>query len=217
MTRLTCHDTQEWYDLYSSKRIEELASFFDRFLKGIYNDFEKTPKVRAALLGFNQPNMTDVVLEGWPAPQTQYTKLFLSQGGCLADSAPQEAGTASYRSDIQAEQKDADSEEVTFSHTFTERNHLPGYSKAELHVSCPDHDDLDIFLQIRKADKEGNILRSQNIPLSALNMSQEDVPPVNPLQCLGPTGICRASRRVLDEKLNKPCYPVPSLRKNEKV
>ncbi|EME41283.1 hypothetical protein DOTSEDRAFT_176333 [Dothistroma septosporum NZE10] len=214
---LTFHDTQEWYDLYSSKRNEELAAFFEHFLKGVDNGFEKTPKVRAALLGYNEPNLTDVDLEDWPAPQTEYTKLFLSQNGSLADSSPREAGTISYQSDIQSEQKDADGEEILFTHTFTKRSHLLGYSKASLYVSCPDHDDLDIFLQIRKADKNGAMLRSQNIPLSVLKMSQDQVPPLNILQYLGPTGICRASRRDLDEKLSKPYYPVPSLGKTEKI
>ena len=51
--RLTIHDTQEWYDLYSDKRIEELSLFFDHYLKGLDNGWESTPHVRVSLLGFN--------------------------------------------------------------------------------------------------------------------------------------------------------------------
>ena len=54
--RLTIHDTQEWYDLYSEKRVEELTLFFDRYLKGSDNGWEKTPRVRASLLGYNLVN-----------------------------------------------------------------------------------------------------------------------------------------------------------------
>lgn len=52
--RLTIHDTQEWYDLYSDKRTEELSLFFDRYLKGLDNGWENTPRVRISLLGYNQ-------------------------------------------------------------------------------------------------------------------------------------------------------------------
>lgn len=51
---LTIHDTQEWHDLYRPERIQELADFFDRYLKGVENDWEKTPSVRVSLLGFNK-------------------------------------------------------------------------------------------------------------------------------------------------------------------
>lgn len=51
--RLTIHDTQEWYDLYSDKRTDDLSQFFDRYLKGLDNGWENTPRVRVSLLGFN--------------------------------------------------------------------------------------------------------------------------------------------------------------------
>lgn len=53
--RLRIHATQEWHDLYQESNNDELQLFFDRFAKGLQNDFEnKTPKVRVSLLGFNQ-------------------------------------------------------------------------------------------------------------------------------------------------------------------
>ncbi len=41
-------------------------------------------------------------------------------------------------------------------------------------------------------------------------MAPQDVPSINPLKYLGPTGILRASHRRLDEKLSKPYRPIPS-------
>lgn len=46
------HSTQEWYDLYTPKYIDDLQKFFDRYLKGIQNDWELTPKARVSILTY---------------------------------------------------------------------------------------------------------------------------------------------------------------------
>jgi uncharacterized protein len=47
------HPFHEWYDLYRPESVDDLQRYFDRFLKGIDNGWEKdTPKVRISLLGF---------------------------------------------------------------------------------------------------------------------------------------------------------------------
>ena len=51
--RLRFHATQEWHDLYQPHNNDELQRFFDRYTKGIENDWETTPKVRVSLLGYN--------------------------------------------------------------------------------------------------------------------------------------------------------------------
>ena len=51
--RLRIHTTQEWHDLYQPRNNDELQRFFDRYTKGIENDWENTPKVRVSLLGYN--------------------------------------------------------------------------------------------------------------------------------------------------------------------
>ncbi|KAJ5874233.1 uncharacterized protein N7529_002663 [Penicillium soppii] len=58
-------------------------------------------------------------------------------------------------------------------------------------MSCNDHDDMDVFVQVRKADTDGRILQNVNGPLSDLKMAESDVDSVNPLKYLGPTGILR--------------------------
>lgn len=103
---------------------------------------------------------------------------------------------------------DADGEEVQFRITFEEKTTLIGASKAVLYVSCPNHNDLDIIVQLRKADKDGNILRHFNIPLKDFGRpsgSNEEL--INVLQYLGPTGILRPSHRTLDPALSKPYWP----------
>ena len=50
---LRVHPYQEWYDLYRPEMVDDLARYFDRYLKDIHNDWECTPPVRLSLLGFD--------------------------------------------------------------------------------------------------------------------------------------------------------------------
>ncbi|OGE48800.1 hypothetical protein PENARI_c026G10658 [Penicillium arizonense] len=70
---------QEWYELYSiPESMNELGLFFDRYLKGKDNAWEKTPKVRWSPLQFgDREAIDDIVLEDFPAPTTEYRRLFL--------------------------------------------------------------------------------------------------------------------------------------------
>ena len=52
--RLRVHPTQEWHDLYQRETNDELQSFLDRYLKGMNNDWEETPKVRVSMLKFDK-------------------------------------------------------------------------------------------------------------------------------------------------------------------
>lgn len=74
-------------------------------------------------------------------------------------------------------------------YTFQHRSHLVGYYKVILYMSCNDHDDMDVFVQLRKADSAGKTLQNINIPLSDLQMQSSEVETVNCLKYLGPTGI----------------------------
>jgi hypothetical protein len=60
-TRLRVHATQEWHDLYQQSTNDDLQLFLDRYLKGIENGWELTPRVRASILRYNQvrPGMDD--------------------------------------------------------------------------------------------------------------------------------------------------------------
>jgi hypothetical protein len=47
---LRVHNTGEWPDYYQPEYVEDLRKFFDRYLKGIKNGWEKTPRVRLSVL-----------------------------------------------------------------------------------------------------------------------------------------------------------------------
>lgn len=153
----------------------------------------------------------------WPLPSTKHQTLYLDGTSRLSPGKAVDEGSYSYQSDAQALQADCDPEEIRFEYTFTETSYLVGYSKATLFVSCQEHDDMDVFVQLRKADAKGNLLQWLNVPAQALGMAPQDVPSITPLKYLGPTGILRASHRKLDGNLSKPYRPVPSHSAIEKV
>ncbi|KAJ5653048.1 hypothetical protein N7490_000051 [Penicillium lividum] len=213
---LRMHPTQEWHDLYQDDSIADMKRFLDFYTKGISNGWEETPRARISVLRFNQASdfsgiapLKNIPYSQWPVQEAQYQNLYLSANNLLAgNKSAVTSGTASYQGDIVGQQTDDDREEILFRHAFQERTRLIGTSKATLWLSCQDHNDFDVFVQIRKADWSGNILRNVNIPLQELGVhSEAEVQTVNTLKYLGPTGVLRASHRALDPILSKPHWP----------
>jgi predicted acyl esterase len=129
----------------------------------------------------------------------------------------------SYDSSIIAQQTDADPEELSSVYTFPARTTLIGPSKAVLFMSCFHHDDLDVFVMIRKADKDGKVLRNINIPVADLNTvdgsikTEADVALVMALEYIGSQGVLRTSHRSLDSVLSKPDWPAHDHTHEKKV
>ncbi|KAJ4180450.1 hypothetical protein NW755_011747 [Fusarium falciforme] len=141
----------------------------------------------------------------WPVLEAKYEKFFFSDNAKLAARSPPTRATVSFLGDAPAMQMDNEPEEVVFEYTFEQKTRLLGTSKAVLYMSCPDHDDFDVFVQLRKADKDGNILTHINIPIEDLGVaSGKDVGDINPLKFLGPAGVLRASHRAIDPILSEP-------------
>lgn len=150
----------------------------------------------------------NVPFKNWPVPETELRRFYLCDEAHLSPDKSPTSTTISYRGDEYGQQADNDPEEVSFVHTFEEQATLIGTSKAVLWVSCPEHDDLDIFVQLRKADKAGKVLRNMNIPPHEIGCQSEDeVDLINSLVYLGPTGVLRASHRAIDPMLSKPHWP----------
>ncbi|PSN67426.1 alpha/beta-hydrolase [Corynespora cassiicola Philippines] len=193
------HPTQEWHDLYLEDTTRELKLFFDRYLKNIDNGWEKTPKIRVSVLRFNQPPLDQLTFPSYPPPGTQYETFYLSTSGTLTATKPDEPGSLTYQSDVQAFQRDDDPEELVFRHVFTSPRQLIGRARAKIYLSCPDHDDMDVFIILRKADRYGNMLKQVNIPVADLvDLPEDKIPDIMFLKHLGPTGMLRASYRELD-------------------
>ncbi|KAH6718396.1 Alpha/Beta hydrolase protein [Leptodontidium sp. MPI-SDFR-AT-0119] len=207
---LRIHSTQEWYDLYHPDNTDELQKFFDRYLNGVNNDWEKTVPVRVSVLTFHKKALDNRPFSEYPPKNTQYKKLFLSESS-LVTAPVDKISSVSYQAD------DLRAVSADFKLVFDETTTLIGFSKARLWVSCADTDDMDIYLSIRKADKNGKVLEHINLPWEELPddvKSTEDVPNAN---YLGATGVLRLSHRAQDPQRSSDIIPFHPHDKEEKV
>ncbi|KAF6823410.1 x-pro dipeptidyl-peptidase c-terminal non-catalytic domain-containing protein [Colletotrichum plurivorum] len=188
---ISVHATHEWYDLYSKSRIDDLQKFFDRYLKDKETSWEQTPPVRLSVLGFNKPPIIDIPFDQlpWLAPSTSSTKLqrlHLAQDGTMSQSKQESPSSLAYEG----------SSVLEFVYTFGHATTLVGPSRLVIHTACPSQPDFDLHAQLRKRDAGGRDLEHVNVPLPDLGVADaSEVPDVNPLKYLGPTGRLRASRR----------------------
>lgn len=184
------------------------------------NGWEKTSPVRVSFLGFNIPSdqfrpFPDLP---WKLPNTKARRLYLTSENQLSTIKPETASSLVYQADAPSRLIGENEHELHFFFGLSEPTILTGPSRLILHISAPDHNDLDVYAQIRKADKDGNLLQNSNIPLSALGVSSiSEVPPIKPLKYLGPQGMLRASRRHIDETLSTPYWKALSNAKVEPV
>ncbi|KAF2871290.1 Alpha/Beta hydrolase protein [Massariosphaeria phaeospora] len=221
---LRFHPTQEWHDLYQLDAIADFKKFLDFYTKGVKNDWEQTPQARISVLRYNQPPIHNMPFSTWPPPKTTASRFYLSNNSSLErEKSSVIAGEQTYQSDIVPKRLDADAGELSFSYTVPERTTLIGFSKAVLYMSCPDHNDMDVFVMVRKADAHGNVLRHVNIPIADLNavdksiVEAKDVEMVNTHQSVGSMGVLRASHWKLDESLSTERWPVHAHTSEEKI
>jgi predicted acyl esterase len=113
----------------------------------------------------------------------------------LSYSPPTQATTASYNAGQWEDQG------AHFTHTFENYTELVGPSKVKLFVSTNDNNDMDIYVIIRKLDRNGNALLSLNVPLDQQphGTSFDDVDNLNLYKHNGPSGRLRASKRALGQ------------------
>jgi len=99
---------------------------------------------------------------------------------------------------------------VHYDYIFPERTTLAGFSKLRLFISCKEHDDLDVYVMLRKLSADGDLMEQSNIPLHELPLevkSVEDVKNVSPCKYLGPVGMLRASHREYDVERSTEYWP----------
>lgn len=209
---------QEWHDLWAvPDNQRELMQFFDRFLKGADNDFERTvPKVRMSVLRYGDCDpIENVVYPDYPIPSTDYKEFYLSSNGKLVEKAPVEGGEVRYDS------TDGTSM-VHFEHTFKTKTRLIGMSKLHVFVSSEEHDDMCVYVRVRKLDAQGQPMFNIPFPTNRRHAKRaEDIPPKDRtgfLLNMGPLGQLRASHRAIDRsKSIHPQYPFHPHDKVEKI
>lgn len=195
---LRWHPYQEWYDLWGNPEANtELLSFFDRYLKGVQNGWEDTPRVRMAILRYGESSpIANIVEPDFPLPCTVYRKAYLDGNGTLIlDELSSTSAAVSYNSEDPADM-------AKFTYTFPQRTQLVGIPKAVLYMRCDDYDDMDVFLVLSKLSASGELMFNLNIPWKGLPVSSIDqIPPDKRTEVIlyqGPTGILRASHRAIN-------------------
>ena len=171
------------FTLFYAKYGQDLQrQFFDHFLKGIDNGWDKRPKV---LLNIRHPGEKFVprAENEWPLARTQWTKFYLHPDRELDLAPPEDAATLTY---------ETSSDGVTFStEPLTEEMEITGPVAAKLFVSS-DTTDADLFLVLRVFDPHGKevVFIGSNDPRVPVGL-----------------GWLRASHRKLDPKESKPYRP----------
>jgi predicted acyl esterase len=180
---LEAHGDSHWSLFYSRYGLELQKRFFDHFLKGVDNGWEKTPRV---ILNIRHPGETFVLRyeHEWPLARTQWTKFYLDAGSLALSRTPVARETS-----IEYE---ALGDGLTFSLPPLERRmEITGPMAARLFVSSSTRD-ADLFLVVRVFDPAGN-------ELTFMGSTDPNTPIAN--------GWLRASHRRLDPARTLPYRP----------
>jgi predicted acyl esterase len=193
---------QEWSELYCDPHADkELHSHFDKYLRGVDNDREKMPKVRWSALQFGERESIDnIELADFPVPNTQYKEFHLL-GSDMTEAPASKTGIFSYNSE--------DSNSIAeFAHKFTQKSRLIGLPKAAPRMSSPSHDDMNVFVILRKRGNDGKLLMHFTFPFSAVPKEYKTIEDILGNERaslnlhLGSVGALRASHRAFDPELS---------------
>lgn len=208
---LRIHNTQEWPDYYDEANTEDLRRFFDHFLKDVDNGWERTPRVRYAVLDLKGGDQVAVATDEFPPKDVTLVKYYLDcRSRTLGTLAPTEESKAAYEVGTSADL-------VSFVMRFEQDTTLVGYPKAHLWVEAQGSDDMDLFILVQKLDAYGTPLQqftafNQGALLHDLTERGASI-----LRYKGSDGRLRASLRHLDQKLTTQAVPAHSFDRIEKL
>jgi predicted acyl esterase len=198
---------QEWHDLWVEKNSsDELQQFFDYYLKGqVDNGWDKTPRVRVTVLKFGEEDPEyNIEVDDFPLPNTAYKELFFGPNDQLYSEPAKETGFSSYDSTTR--------DSCGFKYVFEKDTRIIGLPKAIVKISCNEANDLDVFVIIKKLDKDGKRLLALNVPWSRAPVKAmdhiQDKDKSDLILYPGPVGMLRASHREIDHTRSMhPQYP----------
>ncbi len=182
---LEVHGYEHWSSFYTDHGVALQRRFFDHFLKGADNGWEREPRVSLAVRridGFTSRAETE-----WPIARTRWTRLYLDAADLRLSPQPAAAeSTSSYR---------GLGDGLTFQSEPLDREvEITGPVAASLYVSST-ADDADLFVILRAFAPDGSEVDFQGM-----------VDPHTPLS----QGWLRASHRKLDPALSteyRPYHP----------
>lgn len=179
---LRVHDTQEWFDYYTPANVDDLRKFFDHYLKGIDNNWQKTSRVRLSVLDPGGKDIINRPENEFPLARTTYQKLYLNGNHQLLLEAPSTETILSYPTSSAASQE-------SFIYTFDKDTEITGYMKLHLWVEAAGANDMDLAVSVEKLGQDGQ-------PISSM-----------PSGSIKATGQLRVSQRSLDEKKSTKSEP----------
>ena len=180
---LEAHGDSHWSLFYSAYGLDLQKRFFDHFLKGMDNGWDKQPPVQ---LNIRHPGEKFVLRmeKEWPLARTRWTKFYLDPAGMSLSPKPvAREGKVEY---------EALGKGVTFWMAPVEKaTEITGPLAAKLFVASSTRD-ADLFLIVRVFDPQGK-------ELTFMGSTDPNTPIAN--------GWLRASHRRLDLKRSKPYQP----------
>lgn len=198
---LRIHNIHEWRDFYRNQ--EDLLRFFDRYLKGVDNGWESTPRVRMSVLDPGGEDETNIVTDSFPPPGTEPVRLYLTANAGLSRDAQAAEASVAYTAD------DGRSR-AQFTMVFTEDTTIAGHWKLRLWVEADGADDIDLFLQCQKLDAAGNV-----IPVIVKGAPYGDANGVGEFEW--GHGVLRASRRAVDDDRSSLFVPFHPLDREQRL
>ena len=148
---LRAHRDFEWPDQYARESLADATLFFDRYLKGIRNGWESTPRVRLDIMdAYDFDYQLQRPENEFPLERTEYKKLYLDGAKRALSPAFVERESESHY--------DGNLGKATFDITFDEETELTGFMKLHLWVEAEGNDDMDLFVAVQKLDQSGKWL-----------------------------------------------------------
>lgn len=201
---LRIHATQEWPDYYDTANQEDIARFFDRFLKGEDNGWEQTPRVRYAVHDMKGGDLVLQPAKSFPPEGVANTRFYLdARTRTLGTEAPAQPAEAGYHTG-------GEPGLVSFVVRFGEETRLVGYPKLSLWVEARGHDDMDLFVLAEKLDAQGSRLQQFTVPAQGAALQDLTERGASILRYKGSSGRLRASARHLDPGLSTDEVPAHS-------
>ena len=208
---LRIHNSQERPDYYDEKNVEDLRRFFDHYLLGQDNGWERTARVRYSVLDLEGGDRVGVAADAFPPAQVTSTRYYLdATSRTLSTAVPIDAASADY--DV-----DANPSAVSFLARFDRETVMVGYPKAHLWVEAVGADDMDLFVLIQKLDAHGTPLQAFTVPNHSAMAHDLTDHGATILRYKGSDGRLRVSARHLDEALSTDDVPAHSFDRVEKL
>lgn len=202
---LRVHNDQEWLDGADPRNVADLRRFFDRYLKGIENGWETTPRVRLSILDPGGEDEVGRTEQEWPLARAQWRVLHLdATDSSLSAEAPAAQAIAEYDgTDLAASAR--------FSLSSDEELEITGHLNLHLWVEA-EATDMDLFAAVYKESRDGRrlhhiTLRGPQARGYVQSLERDGLLPAT-LSYTGPVGRLRVSHRALDPELSTPSEPV---------